>query len=132
MWRSHAPIVLVMATFRYLVNDVENSVLFYTQFLDFKVEQQFGPAMAIISRNDVTLWLAGPMSSAAQPMPNGDTPKPGGWNRFVAVVDDLQSVVAKLKSQRVPFRNEIVSGPGGQQILCEDPSGNVIEIFQPA
>ncbi len=88
--------------------------------------------MAIVSCNDVTLWLAGPMSSAARPMPNGDTPKSGGWNRFVVVVEDLQSVVTELKSQDVPFRNEIVSGPGGQQILCEDPSGNVIELFQPA
>lgn len=121
-----------MATFRYLVNDVEKSVTFYTQFLDFKVDQQFGPATAIVSRDDVTLWLAGPKSSAARPMPDGQTPQPGSWNRFVLVVEDLDSVVTKLKSQNVPFRNEIVSGPGGQQILCEDPSGNVIEIFQPA
>ena len=132
MGRCHASIVLVVATFRYLVNDVEKSVSFYTQFLDFNVEQQFGPAMAIVSRNDVTLWHAGPMSSAARPMPSGQVPQPGGWNRFVVVVDNLQSIVTKLKSQDVPFRNEIVSGPGGQQILCEDPSGNVIELFQPA
>lgn len=124
--------VLVMATVRYLVNDVEKSISFYTKSLGFKLEQQFGPAMAIVSRNDVTLWLAGPKSSAAQPMPSGEVPQPGGWNRFVLLVEDLNSLVTTLKSQNVSFRNETVSGPGGQQILCEDPSGNVIELFQPA
>lgn len=121
-----------MPTFRYLVNDVENSISFYTRFLGFKLEQQFGPAMAIISRDGLTLWLAGPKSSAAQQMPDGGTPQPGGWNRFVLQVEDLTVLVTKLKSQVVRFRNEIVTGPGGQQILCEDPSGNVIELFQPA
>lgn len=121
-----------MATFRYLVTDVDKSISFYTQALGFKLEQQFGPAMAIVSKGDFTLWLAGQMSSAAQPMPNGQKPVPGGWNRFVLQVDDLQALVTKLKSQEVRFRNEIVTGPGGQQILCEDPSGNAIELFQPA
>ena len=121
-----------MAAIRYLVNDVEQSILFYTQSLGFKLEQQFGPAMAIVSKDDFTLWLAGPVSSAAQPMPDGKKPQPGGWNRFVLQVENLGDLVTKLKSQEVHFRNEIIKGPGGQQILCEDPSGNVIELFQPA
>jgi len=121
-----------MASFRYLVNDVEKSIAFYTGALEFKLEQQFGPAMAIVSKGDFTLWLAGPLSSAAQAMPDGKKPAPGGWNRFVLQVEDLAGLVKKLKSQEVRFRNEVVKGPGGQQVLCEDPSGNVIELFQPA
>jgi len=119
-----------VASFRYLVNDVEKSVSFYTQSLGFKLEQQFGPAMAIVSKDDFTLWLAGPMSSAAQPMPDGKKPQPGGWNRIVFQVESLSDLVTKLKAHEVCFRNEIVTGPGGQQILCEDQSGNVIELFQ--
>jgi catechol 2,3-dioxygenase-like lactoylglutathione lyase family enzyme len=121
-----------MISFRYFVHDVEKSVSFYTEALGFKLEQQFGPALAILSKENFTLWLAGPMSSAAQPMPDGKKPQPGGWNRFVLQVKDLNTLVTKLKSQEVHFRNDIVKGPGGQQILCEDPSGNVIELFQPA
>lgn len=121
-----------MASFRYLVNDVEKSISFYTHSLGFKLEQQFGPEMAIVSKDDFSLWLAGPMSSAAQRMPDGKIPQPGGWNRLVLQVEDLGDLVTKLKVQRVCFRNEIIKGPGGQQILCEDPSGNVIELFQPA
>ena len=121
-----------MATFRYLVKDVDSSVSFYTNVLGFRLKQQFGPAMAIVSREAIDLWLAGPQSSAARPMLDGTIPQPGGWNRCVLIVEDLSSFVTNLKAQNVPFRNEIVSGPGGQQILCEDPSGNVIELFQPA
>jgi catechol 2,3-dioxygenase-like lactoylglutathione lyase family enzyme len=121
-----------MAAFRYLVTDVSKSVSFYTELLGFKLDQQFGPAMAIVSKDDFSLWLAGPASSAAQPMPDGQKPQPGGWNRFVLQVQDLSSLVTKLKEQDIRFRNEIVKGPGGQQIMCEDPSGNVIELFQPA
>jgi len=84
------------------------------------------------TRDDLALWLAGPGASAAQPMPDGRRPEPGGWNRFVIQVDGLASFVAQSRQQGVAFRNEIVRGPGGQQILCEDPSGNVIEVFQPA
>jgi catechol 2,3-dioxygenase-like lactoylglutathione lyase family enzyme len=120
-----------MASVRYLVNDVEKSIAFYTSVLGFKLNQQFGPAMAIMTKDDLTLWLAGPPSSAARPMPDGQKPQPGGWNRFVLQVTDLQALVKKLKSQDVRFRNDITVGPGGQQILCEDPSGNVIELFQP-
>jgi catechol 2,3-dioxygenase-like lactoylglutathione lyase family enzyme len=121
----------IMATVRYLVNDVSESVKFYTEALGFELVQQFGPAMAITKKNDLTLWLAGPGASAAQPMPDGRKPQPGGWNRFVVEVSDLQSLVSGLKSKNIKFRNEILSGPGGSQILCEDPSGNVIELFQP-
>ncbi len=121
-----------MASFRYLVNDVELAIGFYKNSLGFELEQQFGPAMAILSKNDFTLWLAGPSSSAAQPTPDGKKPQPGGWNRFVLQVDNIESLVSKLKAEGVKFRNEIVKGPGGQQILCEDPSGNAIELFQPA
>ena len=121
-----------MATVRYLVRDVEASVAFYTQRLGFEVRQQFLPAIAIIARGDLTLWLAGPTASAARPMPDGRRPEPGGWNRLVIEVDDLATRVEELKRQGVPFRNDIVTGPGGRQVLCEDPSGNVVELFQPA
>jgi glyoxylase I family protein len=121
-----------MPAMRYLVHDVGDAVAFYTSFLGFQVKQQFGPAMAILARGDLTLWVAGPMASAAKPMPDGRKPVPGGWNRFVLEVDDLAGLVAMLRKKGVKFRNEILRGPGGQQILCEDPSGNVIELFQPA
>ena len=121
-----------MASVRYLVRDVDQAVTFYTGHLGFALKQQFGPAMAILARADLTLWLAGPMASASRAMPDGRKPEPGGWNRFVLTVDDLAGLVAKLRGAGVVFRNEIVQGPGGQQILCEDPSGNVIELFQPA
>ena len=119
-----------MASIRYLVNEVQSSIDFYTKNLGFSLEQQFGPAMAIISRDDLTLWLAGPQSSAAKPMPDGSRPVPGGWNRLVLTVDNLASLVEEMKSVGVKFRNEIVKGPGGSQILCEDPSGNLVELFQ--
>jgi catechol 2,3-dioxygenase-like lactoylglutathione lyase family enzyme len=121
-----------MASIRYLVHNVDESVAFYTNHLGFKLVQQFGPAMAILSHDDLTLWLAGPTASAARPMPDGRRPEPGGWNRFVLQVDDLAALVAALRPKGVAFRNETVKGPGGQQILCEDPSGNVVELFQPA
>ncbi|WP_119303046.1 VOC family protein [Dongia deserti] len=121
-----------MATVRYFVTDVEHAVAFYTKSFDFKVQQQFGPNMAILRLGDLTLWLAGPNASAARPMPDGRTPEPGGWNRFVLEVADLSATVAKLKAEGMRFRNDIVTGPGGQQILVEDPFGNVMELFQPA
>ena len=119
-----------MASFRHLVRDVDAAVAFYTQRLGFGLEQQFGPAMAIVARGDLTLWLAGPLSSAAKPMPDGRKPEPGGWSRVVLEVDDLAKLVAELRAAGVAFRNEIVRGPGGQQILCEDSSGNAIELFE--
>ena len=121
-----------MTAVRYLVRDVDQAVAFYTKHLGFTLVQQFGPNMAIVTRDDLTLWLAGPGASAARPMPDGRKPEPGGWNRFVLEVEDLGALAAKLKQQGVAFRNDIVTGPGGLQILCEDPSGNVIELFQPA
>lgn len=121
-----------MAQVRYLVSNVDDAVAFYTTRLGFKLERQAGPAMAILSRSDLTLWVAGPSASAARPMPDGRRPEPGGWNRFVIEVADLAAIVGELRGQGVKFRNEIVTGPGGQQILCEDPSGNVVELFQPA
>jgi catechol 2,3-dioxygenase-like lactoylglutathione lyase family enzyme len=121
-----------MASVRYLVNDVKESVDFYTNSLGFELKQQFGPAMAILEREGLTLWLAGPPSSAARPMPDGRTPEPGGWNRFVLPVKNITGLVEDLRAKNVRFRNDIVQGPGGSQILCEDPSGNVIELFQPA
>ncbi len=120
-----------MAYVRYLVTDVQKAVDFYSTHLDFKVQQQF-PNMAILRRNDLTLWLAGPQASASRPMPDGHKPEPGGWNRFVVETEDLAATVAKLKARGLRFRNEILSGPGGKQILLEDPCGNVVELFQPA
>ncbi|CAN7142614.1 VOC family protein [Bosea sp. LjRoot90] len=121
-----------MASVRYFVTDVDEAVRFYVDRLGFALRQQFGPAMAILERSDLTLWLAGPGASASRPMPDGHKPIPGGWNRFVIEVEDLAGLVETLHRKSVPFRNEIVVGPGGKQILCEDPSGNVIELFEPA
>jgi catechol 2,3-dioxygenase-like lactoylglutathione lyase family enzyme len=120
-----------MVSVRYLVRDVEPSIAFYTSHLGFALKQQFGPAMAILTRGDLSLWLAGPMASAAKPMPDGRTPEPGGWNRIVLEVQELSAIVTQMREAGVRFRNEIVEGPGGRQILCEDPSGNVIELFEP-
>jgi catechol 2,3-dioxygenase-like lactoylglutathione lyase family enzyme len=115
-----------------LVNDVEAAVSFYTQRLGFRVGQRMGPAFATVLRDDLTLWLAGPQSSAARPMPDGRRPQAGGWNRLVIQVDDIAALVNELKQAGVRFRNEIVTGVGGKQILLEDPSGNPVELFQPA
>jgi catechol 2,3-dioxygenase-like lactoylglutathione lyase family enzyme len=117
-----------MAAIRYLINDVDRAIHFYTQQLGFKLDQQMGPAFAYVSREDLTLWLSGPQSSAARPMPDGRRPEPGGWNRLVLKVDDLPSVVATMKQAGIRFWNEIVTGPGGKQILLEDPDGNPIAI----
>jgi catechol 2,3-dioxygenase-like lactoylglutathione lyase family enzyme len=121
-----------MASFRYLVADVEEAVQFYTAQLDFQVAERMGPAFAIVTSGDLRLWLSGPQSSAARPMPDGRRPEPGGWNRFVIEVEDLEARVASMKQAGVTFRNEIISGPGGKQIVAEDPSGNPVELFQPA
>jgi predicted enzyme related to lactoylglutathione lyase len=121
-----------MATVRYMVKDVDAAVAFYTKQLDFTVKQQFGPNMAILAHDGLTLWVAGPNASAGRSMPDGRKPEPGGWNRFVIEVKDLTEVVARLRKAGTPFRNDIVEGPGGKQILVEDPSGNVIELFEPA
>jgi catechol 2,3-dioxygenase-like lactoylglutathione lyase family enzyme len=121
-----------MAVVRYLVDDVDAALAFYTDNLGFTLEQQMGPAFAIVSRDDLSLWLSGPQSSAARAMPDGRRPEPGGWNRVVVEVDDLERKVEELKQVGLSFRNEVVTGPGGKQILLEDPAGNVVELFQPA
>ena len=121
-----------MATARYLVSDVEQAIAFYTEQLGFELTDSMAPAFAVVSRDDLSLWLSGPKSSAARAMPDGTRPEPGGWNRVVVQVEDLAARVAAMQAAGVSFRNEIVTGPGGQQILVEDPSGNVVELFQPA
>ncbi len=121
-----------MAVARYLVDDVDAAVAFYTDNLGFTLQQQMGPAFAIVSRDDLSLWLSGPKSSAARAMPDERRPEPGGWNRIVIEVDDLETTVEELRNAGLSFRNEIVTGPGGKQTLLEDPAGNVVELFQPA
>jgi catechol 2,3-dioxygenase-like lactoylglutathione lyase family enzyme len=117
---------------RYMVDDVDAAIAFYTKFLDFEVLTSFGPAFADVQRGNLRLLLAGPTSSAGRPMPDGATPGPGGWNRIHLIVDDLTSEVDRLRAAGAPFRNDIVEGPGGKQILLQDPSGNVVELFEPA
>lgn len=121
-----------MATVRYLVSDVERSIAFYTKALGFKLDQSMAPAFARVSNGDLTLWLSGPKSSAGRPMPDGRLPEPGGWNRFVVEVEDLVLRVAEMKRAGLSLRNDVVVGPGGKQILLEDPDGNVVELFEPA
>ena len=121
-----------MAQIRYLVQNVDEAVMFYSKAFGFHLDRQFGPAMAIVSREDLSLWLAGPAASASRPIPDGRKPEPGGWNRFVLEVEDLDSLVDRLRHEGIRFRGEVIKGPGGQQIVCEDPSGNPIELFQPS
>jgi catechol 2,3-dioxygenase-like lactoylglutathione lyase family enzyme len=118
-------------TVRYLVADVDRAVAFYRDLLGFELVEQMGAAFARVRRGDLVLWLSGPTSSAARPMPDRRQPVPGGWNRFVVEVDDLATRVAELAAAGVTFRNAIVSGPGGKQTLAEDPEGNPIELFEP-
>lgn len=117
---------------RYMVNDVDEAVSFYTTHLGFTLLTSAAPAFADVSRGDLRLLLSGPSSSAGRPMPDGRRPEPGGWNRIEFVVDDIAAEVDRLRGVGLRFRNDIVTGPGGQQILFEDPSGNPIELFQPA
>jgi catechol 2,3-dioxygenase-like lactoylglutathione lyase family enzyme len=121
-----------MAVFRYIVQDVDRAVDFYSRFLGFTLEKQFGPAMAIVRQGDLSLWLAGPASSAARPMPDGRVPEAGGWSRIVIEVEHLDATVERLREAAARFRNDVVTGPGGRQILVEDPSGNPVELFEPA
>jgi catechol 2,3-dioxygenase-like lactoylglutathione lyase family enzyme len=117
---------------RYMVDDVENAIAFYTTHFGFEVRSSAAPAFADVTRGHLRLLLSGPASSAGRPMPDGRTPEPGGWNRIHLIVEDLAGEVARLRAVGLTFRNDIVSGPGGQQILVEDPAGNPIELFQPA
>jgi len=121
-----------MVNVRYMVDDVQAAVDFYTSHLGFALRSSAVPAFADVSRGNLRLLLAGPASSAGRPMPDGRQPGPGGWNRIHFIVDDIEAEVARLRAEGVSFRNEIVTGPGGKQILAEDPSGNVVELFQPA
>ena len=116
---------------RYMVDDVERAVDFYTTHFGFSLLTDMAPAFADILRGNLRLLLSGPTSSAGRPMPDGRRPEPGGWNRIHLIVDDIDAEIARLREAGVPFRNEIVSGPGGKQILAEDPAGNPIELFQP-
>jgi catechol 2,3-dioxygenase-like lactoylglutathione lyase family enzyme len=115
-----------------MVDDVEDAVAFYTTHFDFTVRSGAAPAFADVVRGNLRLLLSGPTSSAGRPMPDGRTPGPGGWNRIHLIVDDIAAEVERLRAAGLTFRNDIVSGPGGQQVLLEDPSGNPIELFQPA
>jgi catechol 2,3-dioxygenase-like lactoylglutathione lyase family enzyme len=117
---------------RYMVDDVDAAIAFYTTHLGFRLLTRVAPAFADVMRGDLRLLLSGRTSSAGRAMPDGRQPGPGGWNRFQLVVDDLPAEVDRLRGAGLRFRNEIVRGPGGAQILLEDPSGNLIELFQPA
>ena len=121
-----------LVSVRYMVDDVEPAVDFYTSHFGFAVRSNFAPAFADVVRGNLRLLLSGPTSSAGRPMPDGSTPAPGGWNRIHLIVDDISGEVERLRAAGLSFRNDIVSGPGGRQILLEDPSGNPIELFQPA
>jgi catechol 2,3-dioxygenase-like lactoylglutathione lyase family enzyme len=117
---------------RYMVDDVEESIAFYTKLLGFELLTSASPAFADVKRGNLRLLLAGPKSSAGRPMPDGAQPGPGGWNRIHFIVDDIGTEVARLRDAGARFRNDVVEGPGGKQILLQDPSGNVVELFQPA
>jgi catechol 2,3-dioxygenase-like lactoylglutathione lyase family enzyme len=117
---------------RYMVDDVQASIDFYTKHLGFEPRTSAAPAFADVTRGNLRLLLSGPASSAGRPMPDGAKPGPGGWNRIHLIVDDIGAEVTRLREAGLRFRNDVVTGPGGSQILLEDPSGNVIELFQPA
>jgi catechol 2,3-dioxygenase-like lactoylglutathione lyase family enzyme len=117
---------------RYMVDDVDAAVDFYTKHLGFEPRTSSLPAFADVTRGSLRLLLSGPASSAGRPMPDGARPGPGGWNRIHLITADLDAEIARLRAEGVPFRNDVVTGPGGSQILIEDPSGNLIELFQPA
>jgi catechol 2,3-dioxygenase-like lactoylglutathione lyase family enzyme len=116
---------------RYMVDDVEAAVDFYTRYFGFELQSNQAPAFADVTRGNLRLLLSGPTSSAGRPMPDGRSPAPGGWNRIHLIVDDIESDVERLRAAGLGFRNQIVRGPGGRQILVDDPSGNPIELFQP-
>jgi catechol 2,3-dioxygenase-like lactoylglutathione lyase family enzyme len=122
-----------MASVRYIVDDVDAAVAFYTELLGFQVVMRPAPPFAMLERGDLRLLLNAPTGpgGAAQPMPDGRVPEPGGWSRFQLVVEDLDAEVARLRGGGATFRNEIVTGIGGRQILLDDPAGNCVELFEP-
>ena len=117
---------------RYMVDDVEAAVDFYTSHFGFELRSNAAPAFADVVRGNLRLLLSGPKSSAGRPMPDGRTPEPGGWNRMHFIVGDIDAEVGRLRTAGITFRNDILSGPGGRQIVLDDPAGNPIELFQPA
>jgi catechol 2,3-dioxygenase-like lactoylglutathione lyase family enzyme len=121
-----------LVSVRYMVDNVEESIEFYTRHFGFELGHNAAPAFAEVVRGRLRLLLAGPQSSAGRPMPDGHKPGPGGWNRIHFGIDDIAGEVERLRSAGLEFRSDIISGPGGQQILLDDPSGNPIELFQPA
>ncbi len=118
-----------MATVRYLVSDVDAALPFYTA-LGFTVTERWGPPFVMLALGDLTLWLSGPGTSASKPLADGSVPLPGGWNRLVIAVADIQAAMQAIRATGAKFRSEPIAGPGGQQVLVEDPSGNPIELFQ--
>ena len=121
-----------LVSVRYLVDDVDAAVDFYTRHFGFTLLSSAAPAFADVVRGRLRLLLSGPASSAGRPMPDGRTPEPGGWNRIHLIVEDIGTEVERLRDAGLGFRNDIVTGPGGRQIVLDDPSGNPIELFQPA
>ena len=121
-----------MVSVRYMVHDIDAAIAFYTTHLGFRIQTRAAPAFADVVRGDLRLLLSARTSSAGRPMPDGRQPEPGGWNPIHLIVDDIEAEVARLRAAGVPFRNDIVRGPGGAQVLIDDPSGNPIELFQPA
>ena len=117
---------------RYIVDDVDAAIAFYTTHLGFELRSSAAPAFADVVRGRLRLLLSGPTSSGGRTLPDGRQPEPGGWNRIHLIVPDISNEVARLRADGVSFRNDIVTGPGGRQILLEDPSGNPVELFQPA
>ncbi|HEY0706436.1 MAG TPA: VOC family protein [Polyangia bacterium] len=117
------------AVVRYQVRDVERAIAFYTQQVGFQVAQKAGP-VTVLSRGHLHLLLSGPGSSGSRPMPDGRTQETGGWNRMVLYVDDLEAALSSLRAAKVPFRNQVEVGPGGKQILIEDPDGNPLELHE--
>ncbi|MEV8612983.1 VOC family protein [Amycolatopsis sp. NPDC051373] len=120
-----------LVSVRYLVDDVVAAIAFYTRHLGFTVRTDVSPAFADVVSGNLRLLLSGPASSAGRTLPDGSRPAPGGWNRIHLIVEDIEAEVARLRAEGVGFRSDVISGPGGRQILLDDPAGNPIELFQP-
>jgi predicted enzyme related to lactoylglutathione lyase len=118
-----------MATLRYLVKDVDAAIAFY-EVLGFVLTDRWGPPFAVMTLSDLTLWVSGPGTSASKPLPDGSAPCPGGWNRFVIGVENIEASMTEIAAKGGRFRSDPIQGPGGRQVLCEDPSGNPVELFE--